>query len=170
MHEANSEGDAVLGSEFTARLEEICRMIGTKKQAAMVAGISEDMMHRYIRGDSKPSLQPMAKLCHHSGKSLDWLVYGHGTISQSMETSGNPLGLHLDMMEEVIEVTQEWLQSHNEKLSPKKTALLMREVYEDLDKIVREKDRSGHPDHFENGFGVRKLYKRFKTLIRLASA
>ncbi|MCW9036245.1 MAG: helix-turn-helix transcriptional regulator [Rhodospirillales bacterium] len=61
---------------FETRLSAVCSDVGTKKKAAEVAGISEDSLHRYIRGETKVSLDPMAKLCAYTGKTLDWLVTG----------------------------------------------------------------------------------------------
>lgn len=67
------------------------------------------MLYRYIRGESKPSLEAMAKLVQAAGCSLDWLATGHGTMRREeaavpavehdpasctcVDTLGNPVDL-----------------------------------------------------------------------------
>ncbi len=62
--------------ELGTRIEAACARIGTKKSAALKAGVSEDMLHRYIRGGSRPSFEAMARLCAAAGVSLEWLATG----------------------------------------------------------------------------------------------
>lgn len=64
------------GEGFGDRLNALCRTVGSKKRAAAAMGVSEDMVYRYIKGDTKPPLQPIAELCAVTGASLDWLAFG----------------------------------------------------------------------------------------------
>ncbi|MDN8035390.1 helix-turn-helix transcriptional regulator [Burkholderia vietnamiensis] len=61
-----------------SRIDEMCRQIGGRGAAAAVAGVSDDMLRRYIRGDSKPTFEVMAKLARAAGVSLDWVATGEG--------------------------------------------------------------------------------------------
>lgn len=48
----------------------------TRAEAAKAAGISDDMLYRYIREQSPPSFNAMAGLAKATGVSLEWLATG----------------------------------------------------------------------------------------------
>ncbi|WP_063812497.1 XRE family transcriptional regulator [Burkholderia cepacia] len=85
-----------------SRIDEMCRQIGGRGAAAAVAGVSDDMLRRYIRGDSKPTFEVIAKLARAAGVSLDWVATGDGNGAQRdavqpqpcvVDTLGNPVDL-----------------------------------------------------------------------------
>ncbi len=63
---------------FGDRVKAAADLVGTRAEAAAAAGVSEDMLYRYIREECPPSFSAMAGLSHHSGVSLDWLATGRG--------------------------------------------------------------------------------------------
>lgn len=84
-----------------SRIDEVCRRIGGRSAAASVAGVSDDMLRRYIRGDSKPTFEVIANLARAAGVSLDWVASGDGDQrrreavqpQQCVDTLGNPVDL-----------------------------------------------------------------------------
>ena len=96
------------------RIDYVAKMIGGRPAAALAAGVSEPMLRRYIRGDSKPPFEVIANLAGAAGVSLDWLASGDmgsppkSTAAGSLlpkpdiqdgpcsciDTLGNPVSLH----------------------------------------------------------------------------
>ena len=54
--------------------------MGSRANAARAAGVSEDMLYRYMREDSLPSFAAMVGLAHAAGASLEWLATGTGAM------------------------------------------------------------------------------------------
>ncbi len=65
---------------FGARLIDVCRLLGSKRAAADAMGVSEDMVYRYCKGDSKPPFLPMVLLCMRAGVRPEWLAVGEGPM------------------------------------------------------------------------------------------
>lgn len=89
-------------SGLEQRVDEMCRQIGDRASAARVAGVSEDMLRRYIRGESKPSFEVIAKLAIAAGVDMNWVVSGQQTTSSTsvthtpriiVDTLGHPVDL-----------------------------------------------------------------------------
>lgn len=77
---ANKEGKSEPGtalpgsrSELGRRIEAVSALLGTRINAAQVAGISTDQLSRYINGDGEVSLTPIAKMCDAAGVRIDWV-------------------------------------------------------------------------------------------------
>lgn len=75
-HESPNESDSI-----GLRIAQIADILGTRTNAASVAGISADQLANYIKGQSKPSFPAMQKLCAATGVSLDWLATGEGPMA-----------------------------------------------------------------------------------------
>jgi transcriptional regulator with XRE-family HTH domain len=58
-----------------------------RRTASTVAGISDDMLGAYTRGESKPSFQVLARIARAKGVSLDWLASGEGEMMLSQRSS-----------------------------------------------------------------------------------
>lgn len=63
--------------QLRTRISYLAGLIGDRKSAATIAGVSTDSLQRYIRGEVSPSFAAMARLCHAAKHSLDWLATGH---------------------------------------------------------------------------------------------
>ena len=79
--------------ELGTRISAVAEEIGTRKDAAKVAGISDDMLFRYIAGRSKVSFEPVAKMCESRGISLDWLHTGNSPMHISDPATYNQMDL-----------------------------------------------------------------------------
>ena len=62
------------------RMTAVVDRLGSRKYAAEVAGVSPDMLAKYLDGSSRPRFDSMAKLALTGGVSLDWLATGEGPM------------------------------------------------------------------------------------------
>lgn len=62
------------------RLRQVCALIGSKRAAADAMGVSEDMIYRYLKGETKPPLMPIVALCERAGVRVDWLASGRHPV------------------------------------------------------------------------------------------
>lgn len=65
------------------RINAACRDIGGRSSAAAAAGVSDDMLRRYIREESRPPFEVVVKLARAAGRTLDWMADGDGADSES---------------------------------------------------------------------------------------
>lgn len=70
----------ILAPGIGTRIKTVSEKIGTRAKAALTAGVSDDMLYRYIREESPPSFKAMAGLAAASGYSLDWMATGKGPM------------------------------------------------------------------------------------------
>jgi len=70
-------GVRILEPGIGTRINEAASAIGSRAKAAQIAGISDDMLYRYMREESPPRFDVIAALAHASGYSLDWMATGH---------------------------------------------------------------------------------------------
>lgn len=93
------------------RIDMVCRLIGGRPAAAAAAGVSEPMLRRYIRGDSKPTFEVVVNLAGAAGVELSWVATGTGPMRKGegvpeaapnsveaspcvcLDTLGNPVDL-----------------------------------------------------------------------------
>ncbi|MCR9218994.1 MAG: helix-turn-helix transcriptional regulator [Alphaproteobacteria bacterium] len=100
------------------RLSRACAQIGTKRQAAQVMGVSEDMVHRYCRAETKPPFLPLATLARAAGVRLDWLAYGEGAMLQGEEAGAPALALDVRLLVDVVETLEATLRALDLDLPP----------------------------------------------------
>ena len=70
---------------FCSRLDQICRAVGSREEAAKAAGISVNQLIKYIKGKTNPSFFALANLVSCTPYSLDWLATGQddGSLTQT---------------------------------------------------------------------------------------
>jgi phage repressor protein C with HTH and peptisase S24 domain len=71
--QAALDGDPVA---FSARLVEVLDLVGSRKNAAALVGVTYETLGNYVSGAAKPSFRVIARLAGLSGVSLDWLATG----------------------------------------------------------------------------------------------
>jgi len=69
-----------LSNEFVDRLRIVLDRLGTRREAAEIAGVSLDAVIRYLRGENQPSFHVISRLCEASGISMRWLASGEGPM------------------------------------------------------------------------------------------
>lgn len=77
--------------------------------AAESAGVSADMLSRYMRGGSQPSFSAMANLVSPKGISLEWLAYGSGPMRLG-DVRAQPLATHSAFEEEFALVSRKAIE------------------------------------------------------------
>jgi SOS-response transcriptional repressor LexA len=60
------------------RIAHACDHMGGRAVAAHVMGISRGQLFRYIKGESQPTAEPLAKLAVAAGINAHWLLTGEG--------------------------------------------------------------------------------------------
>lgn len=69
-------------SQFSSdRLHELAEKLGGGGEIARRAHISPSLVSRYMRGSHEPSFSNLAAIAQGCGVSLDWLVFGRGSLS-----------------------------------------------------------------------------------------
>lgn len=76
------EAQAEFRLTFGERLAQLIRRYPTRGAASDVAGVTTDMLPKYISGRAKPSFELVARLAAVYGVSLDWLAYGRGPAGE----------------------------------------------------------------------------------------
>jgi phage repressor protein C with HTH and peptisase S24 domain len=71
--QASLDGDP---AAFSARLVEVLDLVGSRKNAAALVGVTYETLAHYVAGTVKPSFRVIARLAGLSGVSLDWLATG----------------------------------------------------------------------------------------------
>lgn len=69
-----------LSNEFVDRLRTMMDRLGTRREAAEIAGVSLDAVIRYLRGENQPSFHVISRLCEAAGISMRWLANGEGPM------------------------------------------------------------------------------------------
>ena len=96
--------------ELGTRIDAISKCLGTRENAAYIAGLSVDQLVSYIKGRSKPGFLPLARLARATGFSLDWLATGKGMMLQVSDRTdptstgymdAEALGAAIKLMEQI---------------------------------------------------------------------
>jgi len=77
----------ILADGIGTRISEICEILGTRKNAASIAGVSTDSLQRYIREEVQPPFEAVAKLAIAADKPLDWVATGKESSTQPRRTT-----------------------------------------------------------------------------------
>lgn len=67
--------------QLGTRISEVSDLIGSRKKAADVMGVSLAALQRYVRGENMPPLETAAKLCFAADVRIEWLVTGEPPMS-----------------------------------------------------------------------------------------
>ncbi len=65
---------------FIDRLRIVIDRLGTRKEAADIAGVSLDAIIRYLRGENQPSFMAISRISESAGISMHWLFNGEGPM------------------------------------------------------------------------------------------
>lgn len=79
---------AELGTaELGTRIDAISQRLGTRENAASIAGLSVDQLVGYIKGRNKPGFLPLARMALAAGVSLDWVATGEKEVRASPDAA-----------------------------------------------------------------------------------
>lgn len=68
----------ILEAGIGTRIRAAADAIGSRAEAAAAAGVSDDMLYRYIREESPPRFEAIVGLARRAGMSLEWMATGYG--------------------------------------------------------------------------------------------
>lgn len=122
-----------------SRLGAIIRRIGTKREAAKVAGVTTEQLRRWEDGKSKMPLYNAYLLCRKANISVDWLLTGHGQTATQQgfgDDAGGPPSFPAGLdendllkdrgaVEGLIAEVEAYLRQQGIELSPKRKAALI---------------------------------------------
>lgn len=112
--------------ELGARIDAVCRLIGTKKDAANIGGISNDMLHRYVRGEVKqPRFRPLVAMCMAAGVSVEWLATGLGEMRKADTPAVPKEPMDEALLEMVVEELERFREGHDLYWSAERKARLI---------------------------------------------
>jgi transcriptional regulator with XRE-family HTH domain len=125
--------DPIRATGIGSRIGEVASTLGTRKHAADIAGISADTLQRYIREEVTPSFEPLARMAHGAGVSLDWLATGEGRMllqdsgqfSGGVEEGGGYKGVSPAIIRDVVQAVEEFDGARYGKLPPERKAELI---------------------------------------------
>lgn len=80
-----NDDESGLTEGIGARIKAAADAIGSRKEAARLAGVSDDMLYRYMREETPPRFEAVAGLARAAGFSLDWMATGQGTAEAIRE-------------------------------------------------------------------------------------
>lgn len=73
-----------LSQEFVDRLRIVMDRLGTRREAADIAGVSLDAVIRYLRGENQPGFLVISRLTEAAGVSMHWLSHGQGPMENNV--------------------------------------------------------------------------------------
>jgi transcriptional regulator with XRE-family HTH domain len=130
----------ILAPGIGPRIKAVADILGTRAYAAKAAGVSDDMLYRYIREENPPSFAAMAGLAKAAGVRLDWLAFSEEPMRRDQAVRV----AHLDhsVARDVIVVVEEFLRERGLVLDPEKKAELFILLYEDIREHEGKVDRA----------------------------
>lgn len=124
----NRKDVPILSSGIGTRIKFAAERVGARKSAAKAAGVSEDMLYRYIREQASPSFAAMSGLALAARVRMEWIATGEGDPGPE-PSLGRP-DIDLDALEQVVVKTRRMLLDRNINLKPEAEARVIRLIYE----------------------------------------
>lgn len=85
--------------EFGKRLALVIARIGTQREAARIAGVTDEQLGRWKTGKSKASFGGIAALAYSADVNLNWLATGKGDMTLAPD---NRQGARLELSRECL--------------------------------------------------------------------
>lgn len=142
MPENKSLNSVESNADFlSTRIKSCADLYNGRKEAAAAAGVSQDMLSRYMRGDSQPSFVTVAGLCAPVGINLNWVYDGVSPKfiadieSHVQEESGKydtqePASINLELLEVCSGVVSELMKEFDYNVPEHKRIRLVGILYE----------------------------------------
>lgn len=64
-----------MSTTVAERIKAVADLFPGRKECASAAGVSTDMLSRYMRDESQPAFMVLANMCKPVGVNLNWLAY-----------------------------------------------------------------------------------------------
>ncbi|WP_040728260.1 helix-turn-helix transcriptional regulator [Thiomicrorhabdus sp. Kp2] len=86
----NGKSLPIQESTMGTRIKEVATSLGTRKYAAMVAGVAPDTLQRWFKEEAAPSFESISKLALEADYSLEWIKTGVGSKKRGEQGICNP--------------------------------------------------------------------------------
>lgn len=95
LEQRRNTGDAVPGwtPEVGTRFAKVVRQLGGGEAAGKIAGVTSEMISRYINGRAKPNLYAIAVLAAAAGVTVDWILTDSEPAPAGPRPEAQPVGL-----------------------------------------------------------------------------
>lgn len=87
-------GRGTLTEGWGARVKAVADLLGDRKSAAAIGGVSADSLARYIREEVQPTFEAVARLCAAARVRMEWIATGQG-----QKHSGDSVGADGDFVQ-----------------------------------------------------------------------
>ncbi len=131
QHIENRNSVPILASGIGTRISEAASKVGTRKSAAIAAGVSSDTLQRYISEGVKPSFEPLVGLARAAGVSLEWLATGEEPLRNPVheppadhQVSESEFDKILEKVENAVVIIESALKKRGASMSPEKKGKL----------------------------------------------
>lgn len=119
------------------RISDAATLVGTRKSAHSVMGVSSAALQRYIKGENMPPFDAVARLCVEAGVRMEWLATGDEPMRTAETASdGGSQPLRRDDLKMALQLATEALGDR--VLPPDKHAELVTLIYELLEEGLPE--------------------------------
>lgn len=118
------------------RLRRVVKALGGNAAAGRIAGVSDEMISRYLTGKAKPSYAAVAAMVGAAGLSLDWLETG---VEPTPPSASHPLDA--DALATAIAIVEGWIDDRRLHMPPSKKAKVVATIYE----MYLEDQAAGRP-------------------------
>lgn len=88
-------------SGFASRLGAVVSQLGGNGAAGEIAGVTDEMISRYLNGKAKPNLYSIAAIAKAGGVSLDWLLWDERPIGRRGGHGPVEVARFIEVMDEV---------------------------------------------------------------------
>lgn len=126
---ADAEERPTWTSELGQRLSRVISDIGSLKEAARVAGVTDETLANWRDGKTEPKLFVLKALLDHHGWSIDWLVTGEGPQRRQELVRASGYGFDQTLMENIIDWYSTDLERRQLDVPPRKFAAACLAIY-----------------------------------------
>jgi len=117
------------------RIGAVADILGTRKDAADIGGVSPDTLQRYIRDSTEQSFKPIARMALSAGVSLEWIATGKGPMMVADKASQGAAAapaLNKGLFVEIVTLVEEAVANRATPISPEKKGELVAYLYDEF--------------------------------------
>ena len=117
------------------RISAVAELLGSRKNAAQIMGVSADSLQRYLREENTPPFDVAARLCLAAKVRMEWLATGEGDMHREAapEQGSQQARLNPGMLRAAVEVLDRVLEDVEATTDAAGRAELVVAIYELLE-------------------------------------
>lgn len=126
--------------ELGLRLTAVVNKLGGNGKAGEIAGLTDEMISRYINGRAKPNAYAVAALARAANVSLDWLLLGTTQSSDEDRLIFDKTGFHLTLFGRIAGQLIEVFRQEGRNIAMSVLLAFTTEIYEKVDDLIDDED------------------------------